>query len=179
MIIAPQTAEVFKRTTSLEFSRWYMGDLMTFLAEKEDTGGQFSLVEIIATPGTEPPPHVHTREDELYYVLEGEVDVYVEEKGFKVKAGESIFVPRLKPHAFVVRSPRLRFLVLITPGGLETYFRTMSSPAQTLELPTGAITYSTADVEQAARLIAGYGIQFITPDELADKLPLYPQILPI
>jgi quercetin dioxygenase-like cupin family protein len=49
-----------------------MGTLMTNLAETEDTNGPFLLVEGTLVPGTEPPPHVHSREDELFYVLDGE-----------------------------------------------------------------------------------------------------------
>jgi hypothetical protein len=55
----------FKRRPSLELSKWYMGMLMTSLAESKDTNRAFFLMEAIAAPGTEPPPHVHTREDEL------------------------------------------------------------------------------------------------------------------
>ena len=51
--------------------------LLTFLAESEGTGGRFSLIEGCLKPGNEPPPHVHEREDELFYVLEGKMDVYV------------------------------------------------------------------------------------------------------
>ena len=105
-------------------------------------------------PGTEPPPHVHTREDELFYVLEGEFDVYVGKEAFKVKAGECVFLPRFKPHAFVIRSPRLHVLALFTPAGLEEAFRGMSTPAQRLELPTGAVTYSTGDLKQTAQRLS-------------------------
>jgi len=49
----------------------YMGMLLTNLAESKDTNGAFFLMEATAAPGTEPPPHVHTREDELFYLLEG------------------------------------------------------------------------------------------------------------
>jgi hypothetical protein len=52
------------------------------------------------------------------------------------------------PHAFVVRSPRLQLLTLFTPGGLEAAFRGESSPAQNLDLPTGAITYSMVELEK-------------------------------
>ena len=54
-------------------------------------------------PGTEPPPHVHTREDELFYVLEREFDVYVGKGAFKVETGGCVFLPRSKPHAFIIR----------------------------------------------------------------------------
>jgi quercetin dioxygenase-like cupin family protein len=168
----------FKRAPSLGLSQWESGNLTTNLAEKKDTNGAFLLVEAMLAPGTEPPPHVHTREDELFYVLEGEFDVYVGEKAFHVKAGECVFMPRFKPHAFVIRSPQLRRLALFTHAGLEEVFRGMSTPAQRLELPTGAATYSTGDLRQTAQRLSEYGARFLTPDEVADQLPLYPKSLP-
>jgi quercetin dioxygenase-like cupin family protein len=173
---SPLTA--FKRAPSLGLSQWENGNLTTNLAEKKDTNGAFFLVEAMLAPGTEPPPHVHTREDELFYVLEGEFDVYVGKEAFKVEAGECVFLPRFKPHAFVIRSPRLRVLALFTPAGLEEAFRGMSSPAQRLEPPTGAVTYSTGDLKQTAQRLSEYGARFLAPDEVADQLPLYPNWLP-
>jgi quercetin dioxygenase-like cupin family protein len=173
---SPLTA--FKRAPSLGLSQWENGNLTTNLAEKKDTNGAFFLVEAMLAPGTEPPPHVHTREDELFYVLEGEFDVYVGEEAFKVKTGECVFLPRFRPHAFVIRSPRLRVLALFTPAGLEEAFRGMSTPAQRLELPTGAVTYSTGDLGHTAQRLSEYGARFLAPDEIADQLPLYPKSLP-
>ena len=170
--------KAFKRRTSLEQSKWYMGMLLTTLVEKKDANGAFSLLEATLAPGTEPPPHVHSREDELFYVLEGDFDVYVAEEAFKVNTGECIFLPKFKPHAFVIRSPRLRVLILYTPGGVEEAFRRMSSPAQNLEPPTEAVTYSMADLEQTARRFGEYGVQILAPDEVAEQLPLYPKPLP-
>jgi hypothetical protein len=132
------------------------------------------LVEVTLAPGSNPPPHVHSREDELFYVLEGEFDVYAGEDAFKVEAGQCVFLPRFKPHAFVMRSPRLRLLTLFTPAGLEDAFRSVNSPAQTLELPAGALTYSTADLKQTAQRLTEYGVRLLTPDEIAEQLPLYP-----
>lgn len=167
--------KAFKRATSLEFSKWYMGCLTTNLAETKDTGGAFCLVEATLAPGNEPPPHVHSREDELFYVLEGEFDVYVGKEAFKVQTGECIFLPRFKPHAFVIRSPRLRMLTLFIPGGLEEAFRSMGSPAQKLDLPTGAMTYSQSDFKQTAQRLGEYGAHLLSRDEIAELLPLYPK----
>jgi len=170
--------KAFKRAASLGVSQWQHGNLTTNLAETKDTNGAFLLVEAMLAPGTEPPPHVHMREDELFYVLEGEFDVYVGKDAFKVKAGECVFMPRFKPHAFVIRSPRLRVLALFTPAGLEDAFRGMSSPAQSLNLPTAAATYSTGDLKEVAQRLSEYGARFLTPDEVTDQLPLYPKSLP-
>ena len=138
----------FKRAPSLGLSQWENGNLTTNLAEKKDTNGAFFLVEAMLAPGTEPPPHVHTREDELFYVLEGDFDVYVGKEAFKVEKGECVFLPRFKPHAFLVRSPALRMLGLVAPGGLEEAFRSMREPAQILDLPPETLTYSRADVKE-------------------------------
>jgi mannose-6-phosphate isomerase-like protein (cupin superfamily) len=167
----------FKRATSLELSRWYMGMLLTNLVAKHDTNQAFSLLEATLAPGNEPPPHVHSREDELFYVLEGEFDVYVGEEAYQAKTGECVFLPKLKPHAFLIRSPRLRVLILYTPGGLEEAFHRVSSPAQKLELPDGATTYSMSDSEQTARRFGEYGVRLLAPDEVAVQLPLYPKPL--
>ena len=173
----PQS-RTFKRSTSLELSTWYMGILLTNLVEKKDTNGTFSLLEATLAPGNEPPPHVHSREDELFYVIDGEFDMYVGEEAFKVNKGECIFLPKFKPHAFVIRSLRLRVLILYAPGGVEEAFDKMSSPAQNLELPTEALTYSQSDLEQTARRFGEYGVQILSPEEVAEQLPLYPKPLP-
>jgi len=175
-ISSPLTA--FKRAPSLGLSQWENGNLTTNLAKKKDTNGAFFLVEARLAPGTEPPPRVHSREDELFYVLEGEFDVYVGKEAFKVETGECVFLPRFKPHAFVIRSPRLHVLALFTPAGLEEVFRGMSTPAQRLELPTGTVTYSTGDLKQTAQRLSEYGARFLTPAEVAEQLPLYPKALP-
>ena len=170
--------KVFKRAKSLDLSKWYMGSLTTNLAETKDTDGAFCLAEATLVPGNEPPPHVHSREDELFYVLDGEFDVYVGDEGFKLETGDCIFLPKFKPHAFVIRSPRLRLLVLFTPGGIEEAFRSESSPAQDLNLPTGAATYSTADLKNTAERLGKYGVRLLSPDEVANLLPSYPKPLP-
>ena len=169
--------KAFKRAPSLGLSQWENGNLTTNLAEKKDTNGAFFLVEAMLAPGTEPPPHVHTREDEIFYVLDGEFDVYVGKEAFKVETGECVFLPRFKPHAFVIRSPQLRVLALFTPAGLEEAFRGMSTPAQRLELPKGAVTYSTGDLKQTAQRLSDYGARFLTPQEIAIQLPMYPKLL--
>ena len=70
--------------------------------------------------------------------------------------------------------PRLRVLALFTPAGLEEVFRGMSTPAEGLELPTAAVTYSTGDLTQAAQRLSDYGVHFLTPVEVSEQLPLYP-----
>src|SRR6266481_8445628 len=170
--------KAFKRAPSLGLSQWENGNLTTNLAEKKDTNGAFFLVEAMLAPGSEPPPHLHTREDELFYVLEGEFDVYVGKEAFKVEGGECVFLPRLKAHAFAIRSPRIRLLTLFTPAGLEDAFRSASSPAKNLDLPAEALTYAESDPKQILQRFGQFGIRFLSQDEIADELPVYPKPLP-
>lgn len=174
-VITEQSLRAFKRGPSLELSKWYKGNLTTNLAEKDDTNGAFSIIDATLEPGNEPPPHVHLHEDELFYVLEGEFDVYVGDEAFNVKTGECVFMPRLKPHGFAIRSPRLHILTLFAPGGLEQAFKKMNQPAERLEMPTGMETYAKADLTETVKVLTQYGIRILTPEEIREQLPLYPR----
>jgi mannose-6-phosphate isomerase-like protein (cupin superfamily) len=169
------TLPAFTRAPSLDISTWYMGILGTNLAESRDTNGAYCLIEALLEPGNEPPPHVHSREDELFYVREGSFDVYVGEEMFQVNEGGCVFLPKFKPHAFIIRSRRIRLLTLFTPGGIEEAFRSKSVPAQKLDLPAGAITYSTGDIQEVAQRLSEHGVRILAPDEVASHLPLYPR----
>jgi mannose-6-phosphate isomerase-like protein (cupin superfamily) len=152
-----------------------MGSLVTNLAETKETNGAYCFIEALLKPGHEPPPHVHSREDELFYVLEGRFDVYVGAEAFQVKEGGCVFLPRMKPHAFIVQSARIRLLTIFSPGGLEEAFRDKNTPALSLSLPTGAINYSTEDIAETALRLAKGGVRILAPDEIAQELPLYPR----
>jgi quercetin dioxygenase-like cupin family protein len=67
----------FKHAPSIDISTWYKGILSTLLATDENTGGAFDFVLSNMRSGTEPPPHVHSREYELMYVFDGKLEVYV------------------------------------------------------------------------------------------------------
>ena len=84
--------QAYKRFPALENSTWYKGILVSQLAGGSDTGGAFDLVESQMKKGTEPPPHIHDREDELFYILAGEIRVFADGQVFSVAAGESVFL---------------------------------------------------------------------------------------
>jgi quercetin dioxygenase-like cupin family protein len=86
---ADATVKAFKRAPSVEMSTWYKGILISSLATEQDTGGAFEFVVTRMKKGTEPPPHVHEREHEMFYVLEGMIDVYVGDECFRAAAFES------------------------------------------------------------------------------------------
>ena len=177
--IMKHSADFFVRSAVTETTRSYMGSLMSFLVTSAETKNRFFLLELRMKPGNEPPPHLHYDQDEVYYILEGELEVYCMGEVRTVRAGETIFLPRNQAHAFYYLSPTLRFLALLQPGGLDgygldRYFEAMSSPATSMELPANATTYALSDPAPAIALAAKYGVKMLTPEETAELLPHYP-----
>src|SRR4029079_8932904 len=102
---------------------WFLRNLIVGQATAETTGGAFGLVESLIAPGFSPPLHVHHREDESFYVLEGEVTMRCGDRTFRATAGSFVFLPRDVPHTFVVEGDApARMLTLLTPGGGEGVF---------------------------------------------------------
>ena len=149
---------------SLDRSVWYSGWLLTFLATAEETRGQFALIEAISRKGNVPPRHIHHREEETFYVLEGEMTVSVGDRTFKATPGTMVCLPRDVAHSFAIDSEHLRMLVLLTPAGLEGWFKEFSVPAPAMTLPPPAeVPYS--EMEKMLDVSSQYGLEFVLPTE--------------
>jgi quercetin dioxygenase-like cupin family protein len=147
---------------SVEQSVWYSGWLLTFLATGEDTNGQFALMEQVARKGNVPPRHIHHREDETFYVVEGEMTFSVGDRIIKAAAGTMVFAPRNVAHSFTIDSEQVRILVMVCPAGAEGFFKECSVPAPAMTLPPPAeIRYS--EIEKMMALAPKYGFEFIAP----------------
>jgi quercetin dioxygenase-like cupin family protein len=147
---------------SLKESVWYSGHLLTFLATGEDTQGRFALIEVVGRKRDVPPPHIHHREDETFYILEGEITVSVGGQTIKGTPGTMIFLPRDVMHSFEIESEQGRMLVLLTPAGLEGYFKECGVPAPAMTLPPPVeVPYS--EIQKLIDVGAKYGIEFVLP----------------
>src|SRR5437899_123645 len=113
------TLAPFVRRKSPDNTYTYSGGTISILAGGEDTGGAFAMWEGTQRPGSEPPLHVHDREDETFYILEGEVVVMVDGNVHRLTAGDAIFLPRGLPHTFRIKSPAARVITMATPAGFE------------------------------------------------------------
>jgi quercetin dioxygenase-like cupin family protein len=169
-----KTMQAYKRFPALENSTWYKGILVSQLAGGSDTGGAFDLVESKMKKGTEPPPHIHDREDELFYILAGEIRVFADGQVFTMAAGESVFLPKKMPHAYLIESNECHVLALMTPGGFLDAINKMNAPARTMEIPPDMETYATADLTATMGVFMKYGVHMLSPDEIAQQLPAYP-----
>jgi quercetin dioxygenase-like cupin family protein len=116
-------------------ARWWFGALAEFKATAADTGGQMTIVEVTEPPGIEAPLHVHHRDDEGFWILEGDVTFDVGDTTIEASAGDYVFGPRDVPHRFTVGDRGCRMLFILVPGGIEDVIRLTSEPALSRTLP--------------------------------------------
>ena len=101
---------------------WVLTDCVTFPLTGAETGGAFAMADITVLPGGGPPPHVHAREDEIFYILDGTFALISDRRAFTARAGDCVFLPRGVTHTFknVGASPG-RFLTVATPAGWDAF----------------------------------------------------------
>jgi quercetin dioxygenase-like cupin family protein len=173
-----RTLKAYKRSPALGNSTWYKGILVSQMAGTLDNNGAFDVIVSKMRRGTEPPPHVHSREDEFLYVLSGEIAFYVDCQVLRVATGECIFLPRGVPHAFLVASEEVHAIVFITPGGFLVAVNKMNAPAGRMEVPTEAdtVTYANADLSETIKVFERHGVRFLSADEIRAEMPQYPVV---
>jgi|tagenome__1003787_1003787.scaffolds.fasta_scaffold20837302_1 mannose-6-phosphate isomerase-like protein (cupin superfamily) len=109
---------------------WAMGELLTYKIPSQRTGGAYSLFEAATHPGAGPPPHVQHREDESFYVLEGEYEFLIEGRTSRATVGSLLYIPKGTLHAHKnIGLSMGKMLVTQTPGGLyERFFEEVGKP---------------------------------------------------
>lgn len=119
------------------------------------------MIEHLAPEGSGPPIHVHHREDEWFYVIEGELTFWVGGRIIKAPTGAFVYGPRDIPHTFTVTSPQARSLVVTEPAGFEKFMRTLGEPAAAQTTPPTGVALPSRDRIMAAA--AEFGIEILGP----------------
>jgi quercetin dioxygenase-like cupin family protein len=140
---------------------WFLGTLATVKASSETTDGRVAVIEHLAPQGAGSPLHVHRREDEWFYVLEGALTFWVGGEVIEAPAGSFVYGPRDVPHTFIVSSAQARFLLVTEPAGFERFMRGLSEPAQTRTIPPPAAV--PPDPGPLVGAAAEYGIEILGP----------------
>lgn len=139
-----------------------VGDIYRFLATGAETDGKYALWEALVPPGGGPPPHVHSREEEGFYVLEGEITFTIDGERIVAKAGTFANMPIGTPHSFKNESARpARMLISVAPAGLENMFFEVGVP-----LTEGTSAPLPPTKEEIERLLAAaprYGVRILLP----------------
>jgi quercetin dioxygenase-like cupin family protein len=138
---------------------WFGTTHMTVKANSESTGNSLTAIEVVSPPGGCAPWHVHHREDEIFYVLEGDVLFKCDDELFQASAGAFVFLPRDIPHSYkTLGETHARWLLLTTPAGAEGFFLEAGVPAD-----EGGVGAQPLDPRQLAAIAAKYGLEILGP----------------
>ncbi len=139
-----------------------VGDVYRFLATGEDTDGKYAMWEAIVPPGGGPPPHVHSREEEGFYVLEGEITFTINGEQVVATAGMFVNMPVGTSHSFKNECGKTaRLLISVAPAGLERMFFEFGVPL--LEGSTTALPPTKEEIEKLLAVAPKYGIEIKPP----------------
>ncbi len=141
-------------------SVWSIGGRFTIKADGDTSQGRLALVEALAFRSTEPPLHVHHREDEAGYVLDGQMTFHVGGETHVATAGSFVYAPMGLPHTFTVDVEPTRVLVLSTPAGFEHFAVELGVPA-TDDRPPADLEMPSPEV--LAPVGERYGIEVVGP----------------
>jgi mannose-6-phosphate isomerase-like protein (cupin superfamily) len=145
------------RNTRDDLPFQFLGVPTLLRATAGTTNGAFGLIEHpMMPPGFGSPYHVHHREDEWFYVLQGRVAFVCDGKWLTAGPGDFVFGPRKIPHGFkVTGTTPAQMLVLVSPGGFERFIKDLSEPAGTAPSPP--------DLAKLVAVAAGYGVDILGP----------------
>jgi mannose-6-phosphate isomerase-like protein (cupin superfamily) len=138
---------------------WWQGAKFRISARAETTAGALGLAEAVFWAGMGTPLHVHHREDEAFYILEGTIRFLRGDDEFVASEGDFAFFPREVSHCFKVLEGGARALVLMAPAGLEHMFLDGGIPVANTETAPPR----DYDLEQVARLAGAYGLDIVGP----------------
>jgi uncharacterized protein YbjT (DUF2867 family)/quercetin dioxygenase-like cupin family protein len=130
-----------------------VGDTYTILLAGEETAGRYCLIDMLVPPGGGPPPHRHDFE-EMFTVLEGEIELFFRGARSVARAGETVNIPANAPHAFRNVSERpARLLCMCAPAGQEQFFLAIGDPVATRTAPPPKLSEA-EQAERRARAVA-------------------------
>ncbi len=141
------------------------GDTYTILLTGDDTAGRYTLIDMHVPPGGGPPPHRHDFE-EMFTVLDGEVELTFRGEHLVARAGETVNVPANAPHAFTNASDRpARLLCLCSPPGQEDFFLAVGEPVATRTEPPPPLDEAarTAFIAKSQALAPQYRTELLRP----------------
>jgi mannose-6-phosphate isomerase-like protein (cupin superfamily) len=136
---------------------------MTVLIPGEQTNNAYSVLEAFVVPGGGPPLHIHHREDELFYVLDGDITIFAGEQSVRASAGTSVHIPAGTVHTFRNEAGGpVRMLIMYSPAGFENYFSKAGTPTTHGDETAPPLTQETLERLQA--FAAQFNLEIIPPE---------------
>jgi len=141
-------------------SVWSLGGRFTTKVTGDEAQDRFTLVEALAFQTTEPPLHIHHREDEAWYVLDGRMTFYVGDEVLEATPGCFVYAPSGLPHTFTVDIEPTRVLVFASPAGFEHFAMELGQQATDDNRPANL---SVPPPEVLGPVAERYGIEVVGP----------------
>jgi quercetin dioxygenase-like cupin family protein len=162
-------AEVLVRGPGEGQATWALGSLFERLASHRETAGTFGLSLVTQPPGAATPVHIHTQEDEAFYVLDGNLTYSADGQIYRLSPGSFIYLPKGLPHAFRVTGDEpVRFLGLVLPGPLMDLYDEIGRRTEQHQLPEPDEQVLGADIQRWIEASPRYGLQIVGPPIPAD-----------
>ncbi len=139
-----------------------VGDRYTFLLTGKDTGGDYAVFEFYVPPGNGPAPHVHTREDESFQIIDGDFEFTVDGQVVRLGAGEFLLARRNIPHSFKNIGARPgRIVATVKPAGLEEFFAEVG--VKLVSRTDEPIPPTPDEIARLVRVTHKYGLTMLPP----------------
>ncbi|MBS4196278.1 cupin domain-containing protein [Lederbergia citri] len=137
----------------------FLGNKVSVLVGGEDTNGRYATILTEERRGFEPPPHTHTREDETFCVLEGEITYYVDDTVIHATPGTYVYAPKGLKHTFKVNTEKAKVLLTVYPSGFEQFINELSVPVPEQLPPAPSGPPSPEEIQNLTMIAAKYGIE--------------------
>lgn len=152
-----------KTTASLKHAvRAFPGTRFHFRLTSTETEGRLSVIDVNMLPGSEPAPHVHSREDETAIIRYGQIRYFIGDEIVDAKVGDTVFLPRNVKHHFKVLSPSAAITLIVTPGDFEHFFEAITFPIEGDDVPPVSNAPLTADkIARIKQNADAFGVQLV------------------
>jgi quercetin dioxygenase-like cupin family protein len=157
--MATQTTPVHRRSDAEAIA--FLGEVCAIRLTSGQTDGAVGVIEHLLPHGMATPLHVQAREHELFYVLDGQITVWIEGERSEATAGDVVWLERGRAHAFRVDSESARVLGLSVPGGHEQFFRLAGEPAGEFDL--AAVATVPPDMDRMAAAAVAAEVEILGP----------------
>ncbi len=140
---------------------WFNGALGLLKATADQTEGRFTALELRLRKGFAAPLHKHSKEDEFFLVLSGDIRLQHGDDVIEGVAGSLAYTPRGISHSFHVDSEEARLLLFFGPAGVEGFFRDVATPARVFDFPPA--DEPVPDRDALVQIMSGYGQTVMGP----------------
>ena len=136
------------------------GTVFNIRVSAAESNNSIVIADYVAIPGSEPPRHVHTLEDEVFIINEGTVTFFRGDEIIHGIAGDIVFMPKNVPHHFKITSDVVKGTLMATPADIEHFFRSLAAPFDGISIPP-VVPPTEEQINYFVSQTLKFGMQFV------------------